>query len=1312
MPANPNPVSFDPAVNYDVASNPLTVTIGDFNGDGFSDLVTSSNGSTNVSVLLGNGDGSFGTATNFNALQPPSSVVISDFNGDGFSDLVTANSTSNLSVLLGNGDGSFGTASSISVGTGANYVAIGDFNRDGFSDLVTANFISNNLSVLLGNGNGSFGTATNFAVVNLPQYVAIGDFNGDGFSDLVAPNTLTNNVSVLLGDGNGSFGTATNFATDTRPVNVAIGDFNDDGFSDLVTANNGSNNISVLLGNGNGSFGTATNFAVGVQPRSVVVGDLNGDGFSDLAVTNFSSSNVSVLLGNGDGSFGTATNLAAGFLTRGIAIGDFNGDGKPDLVTANQVGNNISVLLNTTPANVSIIAQTATANEGGSNGVYRISRSDTAGNLTINLTLDGSSTAATADYTLSGGSVSVSGNTLTVTIADGQNFVDLNLAAIDDIQAEAAETLKLNLDTGTGYTVDGTNNTAIVIIAANDTVVTNTNDSGEGSLRQAILNANASAGADTITFAGSVFTDATPDTITLTSGVLTITDDVTIEGTGANQLTVSGNNASRVFNISNSGTDATIDALTIANGNSNDGGGIRINSGASLVLTNSTISNNSSGGSFGGAGIANAGGTVNVINSTISGNTSTYGGGIASQGTLTVTNSTISGNTASLFGGGVIAGGTVTLINSTIANNTADSDNNGSGDGGGFANFGGTTTAKNTIIAGNFDAGNQATDVFGNITGNANNLIGSLTGASGTIGTGSDITFASAGITNINQVLAALANNGGTTQTHALVAGSAAINAGNNALIPGGVTTDQRGTGFKRISGGTVDIGAYEVQNNNPTATNDSITTNEDTAVNGNVLTNDTDPDTGDILTVSAVNGNAANVGNQITLASGALLTLNSNGTFAYNPNSQFESLAVGATASDSFTYTISDGSLTSTATVNLTINGVNDAPTVANAIANQTTLEDGFFSFTILANTFADVDAGDTLTYSATLANGNPLPTWLSFNASTRTFSGTPNDPDNGTISIKVTAKDTSNASVDDTFNLTVTPVNDAPVAGDDSASANQNTPLTLLASNLLANDTDVDSSTLSITAVSNGINGSVTLNSSGNVVFTPTTNFTGNGSFNYTLSDGNGGTDVATVTVAIGVNLNGTNNNDNLNGTSGNDIINGLNAQDTISGNAGDDNLVGDNGDDLLYGGTGNDKLLGGNGQDTLFGDAGNDRLEGDNGDDKLYGGDGNDSLIGGNGQDLLVGGAANDFLDGDKGDDILTGGTGSDTFVLEKAAGRETITDFSLGEGDKIGLSGLSFSQLSFSGNQISLGNQTLAILTGFNTTTLTQSNFVSV
>ncbi|MBD2360762.1 cadherin-like domain-containing protein [Anabaena minutissima FACHB-250] len=479
-----------------------------------------------------------------------------------------------------------------------------------------------------------------------------------------------------------------------------------------------------------------------------------------------------------------------------------------------------------------------------------------------------------------------------------------------------------------------------------------------------------------------------------------------------------------------------------------------------------------------------------------------------------------------------------------------------------------------------------------------------------------------------------------------------------------------------------------------PTATLGN--TAEDTAV---IIT------AADLLTgFSDVEGDTLSVVN-LTADNGGLVD-NLDGTYSFTPTADFN----GAVTLD---YGVSDGTDTLTGqTQTFSVTAVNDAPIVANAIANQTILEDGFFSFTLPANTFADVDAGDSLIYTASLANGDPLPTWLSFDANTQTFSGTPDDPDNGTISIKVTATDTSNASVDNTFNLTVTPVNDAPVAGDDSFSANQNTPLTLLSGDLLANDVDVDGGALSITAVSNGVNGSVTINSSGDVIFTPTTGFSGNGSFNYTVSDGNGGTDLGMVTVAVGIDLNGTNQDDTINGTSGNDIINALNGDDIIFGNAGNDNLVGGNGNDTLYGGTANDQIYGGNGNDDLYGEAGNDRLEGDNGDDNLYGGDGNDTLLGGNGKDLLVGGAGNDFLNGGKQDDILTGGTGSDIFVLETAAGRDTITDFSLGQDDKIGLSGLSFSQLSFAGDEIRFGNQTLGILTGFDTTTLTQNNFISV
>ncbi|MBW4677408.1 MAG: putative Ig domain-containing protein [Desmonostoc geniculatum HA4340-LM1] len=737
--------------------------------------------------------------------------------------------------------------------------------------------------------------------------------------------------------------------------------------------------------------------------------------------------------------------------------------------------------------------------------------------------------------------------------------------------------------------------------------VTNTNDSAEGSLRQAILNANANPGADIIAFAGSVFTDATPDVITLTSGELDITDALTINGLGASNLSISGNNTFLVFDLDDGNEsnqiDVAINDLTITGGSDSVGG---IGSFENLTINNSTISGNSgffggifnsgtvtinnstisgntgfviggianqgiatinnstiSGNSGGGGGIFNQG-TLSLTNSTISGNSGRQLGGIVNGGIATITNSTISGNTSQGDAGGIgNLDGTLNLISSTITNNTADSDNDGGGDGGGIYIIDGTVTAQNTIIAGNFDSGNEAPDISGAVTGNANNLIGSLTGASGTIGTGSDITFASAGITNISQVLAALANNGGATQTHALVAGSAAINAGNSAFIPSGVTTDQRGT--TRIIGGTVDIGAYESPFIPPVAADDTATTDEDTVVNINVLGNDTDAN-GDTLTITQVNGNSITVATPITLASGALLTLKTNGTFDYNPNGQFEFLAAGATTSDSFTYTVSDNGNggTSTATVNLTITGVNDAPTVANPIPDTTTAEDSAFNFTVPSNTFADVDAGDTLTYTATLDNGNPLPSWLSFNATTRTFSGTPTNSNVGAIAIKVTTTDSSSASVSDTFNLTVTNVNDAPtvaVAIADQTTAENSVFNFILPANTFA---DVDlGDTLTYTATldnGNPLPSWLTFNATTRTFSgTPTAANVGNINVLVTATD----TALASVSDIFNLsvtplNLTGTPNPDTLTGTASNNIIDGKASNDTLTGGGGRDTFI----------------------------------------------------------------------------------------------------------------------------------------------------------
>jgi hypothetical protein len=195
---------------------------------------------------------SFTAATNFAAGDGPFSVAAGDFNGDGKQDLAVANTFSNnVSILLGNANGTFGAATNFAAGIDPRSVAVGDFNGDGKQDLAVANRLSTNVSILLGNGNGTFGAATNFAAGVEPRSVAVGDFNGDGRQDLAVANQLSNNVSILLGNGNGTFGAATNFAAGNGPLSVAVGDFNGDGRQDLAVADAFSDNVSILL-NGTG----------------------------------------------------------------------------------------------------------------------------------------------------------------------------------------------------------------------------------------------------------------------------------------------------------------------------------------------------------------------------------------------------------------------------------------------------------------------------------------------------------------------------------------------------------------------------------------------------------------------------------------------------------------------------------------------------------------------------------------------------------------------------------------------------------------------------------------------------------------------------------------------------------------------------------------------------------------------------------------------------------------------------------------------------------------------------------------------------
>jgi hypothetical protein len=354
----PSPISFGPPQTYTVGDYPRSVATGDFNGDSKLDLVVTNYTDSTISILLGNGDGTFQAPVNYAVGSDPISVAVGDFNGDGKPDLVVAcNATSVLSVLLGNGDGTFQAAVTYVVGTYPNAVIVRDFNGDGKQDLVVANY-DGTVSVLLGNGDGTFQPMVNYPDGTDLQSVAAGDFNGDGKLDLVTAS-YDGTVSVLLGNGDGTFQVVGNYVFDYAHFWATVGDLNGDGKPDLVVANGYSGDVSVLLGNGDGTFQPPVDYAATLWPSFITVADFNGDGKLDLVVAGFEAC---ILLGWGDGTFQPALNYPAGSSPSSIAVGDFNGDGKLDMAVADYLGNSVTVLLNTTTGMGTSVALTSSAN--------------------------------------------------------------------------------------------------------------------------------------------------------------------------------------------------------------------------------------------------------------------------------------------------------------------------------------------------------------------------------------------------------------------------------------------------------------------------------------------------------------------------------------------------------------------------------------------------------------------------------------------------------------------------------------------------------------------------------------------------------------------------------------------------------------------------------------------------------------------------------------------------------------------------------------------------------------------------------------
>lgn len=326
------------------------LAIADFNLDGIPDIIVP-DGYSGVDVLLGKGDGSFAAAETVitgSYLSTPIAAIAGDFNADGKPDVaVVIQASNNLTILLGNGDGTFTTSSSTpSTGRSPSDIATGDLNGDGRLDLAVTNTNDNTITILLGKGDGTFTSATTVVTSMAPVGIVAADFDGDGNLDLASTYSYYSSgcVSVFHGNGDGSFVSTPGLAPyePTSCYVAAAADVNQDGHIDLVVADYDNYRVYAYMGTGDGTFPITKTSAQSdnhYSPVGLTVGDFNGDGIIDYAAVSIMAGAISLGTGNGDGTFTLKNDSAlAGNPNSFIAAADLTGDGTSDIVSETGTG--------------------------------------------------------------------------------------------------------------------------------------------------------------------------------------------------------------------------------------------------------------------------------------------------------------------------------------------------------------------------------------------------------------------------------------------------------------------------------------------------------------------------------------------------------------------------------------------------------------------------------------------------------------------------------------------------------------------------------------------------------------------------------------------------------------------------------------------------------------------------------------------------------------------------------------------------------------------------------------------------------------
>ncbi len=359
--------SFAAAVFAPAGPSASGLAVADFNHDGDQDVAVANDlgGSGTVSILLGNGDGTFAAPVSYPTGHGCLAVAVGDFNGDTIPDLVAVNERSafgetdgSLTILLGNGDGTFRVVNNIPESEVPNAAFVADFNNDGKQDIGVANFYGESISIYRGNGDGTFQGPVDYAATGFVNRATLGDLNGDGQPDIVVDSRSglggtegTDGINVFLGNPDGTFqARKSQFSAGGDPYAVAVGNFNGDTRQDVATVAFFSGTLNVLPGNGDGTLQPAlSRSGDGSEPNYLAVGDFNSDGKLDAVAAHNNANYLSVFPGNGDGSFQSPVRYNLGAAQDFVGVADFNNDGLPDLVASVGSANNIAVLLNQYP---------------------------------------------------------------------------------------------------------------------------------------------------------------------------------------------------------------------------------------------------------------------------------------------------------------------------------------------------------------------------------------------------------------------------------------------------------------------------------------------------------------------------------------------------------------------------------------------------------------------------------------------------------------------------------------------------------------------------------------------------------------------------------------------------------------------------------------------------------------------------------------------------------------------------------------------------------------------------------------------------